>query len=263
MRVLILGAGPAALFAATAVATAGGEVMIAGIRRKSEMFGAQYLHAPIPNLECGPRATIKYELRGTPQQYRTKVYGPSFGGSVSPEDLAEEHDGWDIRLAYGHAWSVFGGIVQNYFFEDSFAIGGVVDKLKPDITLSSLPASLLCRDPEHTFQAQEIWSIGDAPERGVFCPVQVPDDTVVCDGTRDVSWYRAAKVFGYATAEWKRKPPLEGVARVLKPLKHNCTCLSHIKRIGRYGKWQKGVLSHTAYNDAMEAIQLWQISSGR
>lgn len=258
MKIVVLGAGPAGLLAAHAASLAGAEIIVAGIKRKSHMFGAQYLHEWIPNIDTGDPRHIKYELRGSAADYRRKVYGPSWGGSVSPEDLAENHFGYDIRRVYGHLWNHYGPYVTHAYFDDSFGIGSFVARAKPDLCFSSLPASLLCRNAEHSFQAQQIWAVGDAPEMGVFCPVSVPDDTVICDGTSDVSWYRASRVFEYSTAEWTKKPPIEGVAMVMKPLKNNCDCLPDLIRLGRYGKWEKGVLSHTAFFEAQAKIEEWK-----
>jgi hypothetical protein len=264
VKILILGAGPAGLMAAQAATELGCEILIAGVKRKSEMFGAQYLHQQIPGVPSGLPRTIKYELRGTAQGYREKVYGRDFRGRVSPEDLLGEHLGWDIRVTYGALWSTYGPLVQGIYFQDSQHIGTQIETLKPDLTISSLPAPVLCRSSEHGFQAQEVWSIGDAPERGVFCPVPVPEDTIICDGTPDVGWYRAARVFEYSTVEWPKKPPIEDVARVVKPTTTNCDCLPHVVRVGRYGRWKKGVLSHEAYLDTKMVIERrmgWRMGS--
>ena len=91
--------------------------------------------------------------------------------------------------------------------------------------------------------------MGSAP--GNTLPYVAPDETVQCSGEYDTGWYRAATVFGHSTLEWgqARKPPIAGVVRVSKPLSTDCTCLArgNVLRLGRYGKWEKGVLVHTAY----------------
>src|SRR5256885_16820550 len=74
---------------------------------KSPLYGAQYLHQPIPNLDCGFPHMIRYKLYGTPEQYRRKVYGDDWDGTVSPEDYQEAHAAWDIRRAYDQMWDKY------------------------------------------------------------------------------------------------------------------------------------------------------------
>ena len=52
-----------------------------------------------------------------------------------------------------------------------------------------------------------------------------------------------------------RKPPLEGVAAVRKPLTTDCNCHPDWLHVGRYGRWTKGVLSHDAYFATMARLQ--------
>jgi len=52
-RIFILGCGPAGLFAAQAAAEMGCSAVIISKLRRSEMYGAQYLHSEIPGLTDG------------------------------------------------------------------------------------------------------------------------------------------------------------------------------------------------------------------
>lgn len=242
-----------------AAAMTGHDVVVVSKHRKSEMFGAQYLHAPIPEIDCGEPRLVQYRLDGTVAGYRAKVYGNDWRGSVSPEDLESSHQAWNIRRAYDDLWDAYGKYVIDMEFrkpEDlhHFLSSGAY---AANLVVSSLPAPLLCTSTEHAFLGQDIWAIGDAPERGVFNPVKgTPAESIVCNGEPDVGWYRTANVFGRSTTEWpeRRRPPLEGVARVTKPLSTNCTCWPEVRRVGRYGQWTKGVLSHTAYRDTFDLL---------
>jgi len=262
VNVLIFGCGPAGLMAAHAAAMWGHDIKIVSKKRKSEMYGAQYLHHPIPGIDCGPARNIAYELRGTSEQYRRKVYGPGFTGTVSPEDLEENHKGWNIRRAYDELWDMYGSYVIDVEVRaEALRSHGYLHEAmgEAQLIVSSIPAPNLCLQlEEHQFASQSIFAIGDAPERGVFNPFgkQVPEDTVVCNGEPDVGWYRTANVFGRSTTEWSgaRRPPYEGVAAVTKPLKTNCDCYPEIVRIGRYGKWEKGVLAHSAFFEVEEKL---------
>lgn len=257
MNVLVLGCGPAGLMAAHAAALGGHDVVIASKKRKSHLYGAQYLHAPIPGMTKLPPVQVTYELWGTAQDYRRKVYGSQHRGSVSPEDLAETHLAWDIRQTYDALWDTYGSYVVNVDLTDEeHTLNEVVDSWEPYVTLSTIPATLLC-SRGHTFHSQVVWAVGDAPDAGQLCPVrQAGPQHIICNGSREPAWYRNANVFDYTTVEYAVRPPLEGVAEVVKPLETNCDCYPGIIRLGRYGRWQKGILSHTAFSMAQKLLAL-------
>lgn len=258
-RVLILGCGPSGLMAAAAAEEAGCDVTIASKKRKSEMFGAQYLHAPIPGYSPDMSFDVTYELHGTADEYRKKVYGDT-RVRVSPEELAADHEGWDIRTTYDNLWNHFQEDIEpvefrNYLELEGF-LGSVFATGSFNHFVSTIPAPLLCDNPAHAFPSQKVWAIGDAPERGIFCPISAPLNHVMCSGLPDNSWYRCANILGYKTAEWpeKKKPPYEGASLVNKPLGTNCDCLKMVHRLGRYGKWEKGVLSHQSYYETLSGL---------
>jgi hypothetical protein len=249
----VLGCGPAGLFAAQALDRKGWKVTIFSKRRRSEMYGAQYLHRPIPGLTDKSDFTlVEYALHGTIDGYRQKVYG---GGNieVSPQKFLGWHRAWDIRSSYLNAW--------NYFFpaiEDVNVTAAWIDDVQLHrefrLVVSSIPAPSLCMGTQHTFGATNVWAIGDAPERGIFCPINhIPDNTVICSGDDSSAWYRASNVFGYRTAEWpyELNLPFSNVATVVKPIVTNCDCFKakpyNFVRVGRYGRWEKGELSHHAF----------------
>lgn len=247
--------------AAAAVKVCGMEPVILSKKRKSEMFGAQYLHRPIPNFSPDESFEVEYVLRGTVQGYRDKVYGMGYRGSVSPEDLTESHLGWDIRTTYNNLWEHFVDSIQSFTIADGFSfqqhLAVLMEEGNVAHAISTVPAPLLCVNPEHSFSAQTIWSIGDAPEKGIFVPFKPANlNTVLCDGDPHTSWYRAANIQGYNTIEWPqaKKPPIENLSNVTKPLSTNCDCHPQLHRLGRYGQWLKGVLSHTAYDATLVGL---------
>ena len=261
-KVLILGCGPAGLMAAAAAEASGLEPIIASKKRKSEMYGAQYLHRPIPGFSPDMGFEVKYRLDGSTEDYRRKVYGDE-RVSVSPEDLDEDHEGWDIRITYDNLWRKYVDSIE----DTPFSSAGEVHEFVWSVlgaagtgtthVVSTIPAPVLCTNPGHVFPSQKVWAIGDAPERGSFCPIQVAQmNEVICSGSKDVSWYRTANILGYRTAEWpeKKRPPLEGVAEVHKPIGTNCDCLPIAHRMGRYGAWTKGILSHESYYGTLAGL---------
>lgn len=238
----------------------GHEVMVVSKKRKSEMYGAQYLHMPIPGMTENLGKDVDYILKGTAEEYRKKVYGnnPDFrrGMKVSPEDLETRHTAWDIRRTYDNLWDAYVDAVSDHDV-NSDTVPYLLEALKPDVTFSTVPAHLLCFDlGVHHFTYEEVYAIGDAPERGVFCPVSVEPQTIVCNGESSPAWYRAANVFNRKTAEWpvNHKPPINDVSLIQKPLHTDCSCFPDVVRLGRYGKWQKGALSHEAFITARDFL---------
>lgn len=269
MRVLVLGCGPAGLMAAHAAKVSGADrVDIYSKRRKSELFGAQYLHQPIPGMTDTPPVTVEYVLEGSAEDYRRKVYGADWDGEVSPEDLIGNHDGWDIRRTYDNLWLNFGATVWNTNISPGY-IGNIMDEARSgrwDLVISSVPKPLLC-GKHHTFNSKPVWALGDAPERGLFVVDYIPkhriyDNTVICNGNRTPTWYRRSRVFGYDTVEWPQYSvenwpnvnPTNNASKVNKPLDNNCDCWPDILHVGRFGKWEKGILSHTAYQDVLDKM---------
>lgn len=254
-RAAVFGCGPAGLFAAYALENAGINVEVFSIRRRSEMFGAQYLHAPIPGVSSLSSERLRYVLRGTTRGYAEKVYGPGASdATVSPSILEPDQKAWDIRQAYYALWEGWQDRIIHHQL-DAATISAIV--AGHDISVSSIPAPMLCtrRNLDHSFASQRVWAIGDAPERGTFAPnFGVPPMTVICSGESDTGWYRASNVFGYRTVEWPEhhKPPIPGISEVTKPIATNCDCFPQVMRVGRYGVWQKGILSHTAYTNVWE-----------
>lgn len=260
LLVAILGSGPAGLFAAQAVHETGHASRIFARGQRSPLYGAQYLHEPIPGLDCGQAETISYTLKGTVDGYRRKVYGPGASIPVSPETLDPSHSAWNIRSAYADAWERFGSLISptniNPLWLDTNG-----RMTMADLVIWSIPLAPQCVGG-HGFSAQEIWAQGDAPEEDRYCSVSVEPWSVVVNGEDSPRWYRASNVFGYRTAEWPGgvKPPVEGIARAIKPIQTNCDCWSQlggapVLRVGRYGTWTKGELSHQAYFRTLAALE--------
>lgn len=248
MKVLVLGCGPAGLVAAHAAAMLENDVVILSKARKSHMRGAQYLHEPIPGTPWSEPFRIEYTLVGTAEAYRRKVYGPNWDGTVSPEDLSSMHDAWDIRTTYDWLWDTYGSYVQEWDASPSNLFGAQV-AFAPDVIVSSVPAPLLCGEG-HTFQSAKIWATDTALSQ------DKTDNRVICNGDAHPSWYRSSRIQGWEGTEWPgriHKPPVVPMWEVVKPLKNNCSCWPDVVRVGRYGKWEKGVLSHEAWREVAKA----------
>lgn len=271
MKVLILGCGPAGLMAAQAVedATPHDKQVLVGIasrKQKSPLYGAQYLHRPIPGHTENDGRQVDYLLRGDPMEYRNKVYGMGWTGSVSPEDMEESHTAWDIRQTYDSLWEKWEHAITDTDITP-YGLKQMIVGMEPDIVISSIPRQALCEGGDrtaHFFNQIEVVAAGDAPELGIDIGkmYRCPDETIICSGNDLTAWYRMSRVFGHTTVEWPgsiERVPITSAARVSKPLNTNCDCWEGLMFVGRYGRWEKGVLSDSAYYDVLARIDLMWI----
>lgn len=262
-KVAIFGIGPSGLMAAHAVERLGLWPVLFSINREpSILHGCQYLHSEPPGLLLDEQV-VEYDLRGTWEEYRDKVYGADWTGLVSPQTVPPREMVWNLRQAYRKLFDrhVSGDDPTDFYHfkvtpENLMAtIKGI--QADHSMIISTVPAKALCLYPgRHNFQTQDIYAIGDRVDGNPgFSPlVEGRDGIVICDATEDVSWYRTSRVFGMGTTEWsatlRRKPPIEGVVKVAKPLTTDCDCFPDIQRLGRYGSWRKGILVSDVFEQA-------------
>ena len=275
--VAILGCGPAGLMVAHAARLHGWDFHIYSKKQKSPLFGAQYLHEPITDItgtdpEDGA-VMLSYRLTGTSEEYRHKVYGPTWDGNTSPEDYAGDHYAWDLRTAYDKLWFEYGGEITDFpiLRGTERQVKGVTGK-RHDLIISTVPRTLWDTNDDH-FKASYIWALGDGDYERVH--MHRPDPfTVICDGTKDNRWYRVSNIFGFCTMEWPQwynspfasvTPPARGAARVAKPLEYTGSAARDIIHLGRYAQWQKGVLASDVFRESMRifASDSVEVSNGR
>ncbi len=254
MKVLVLGAGPSGLAAVHAAALLGHDVVCfskGGAGRKSRMNGAQYLHQMLPLASVTPSFKIDYRLTGDVDGYRDKV-GYASTTTVSPESLVGLKEAWNIREAYDWMWRTYGEYIQDAEFGGHVDVQSLINHMSPDVTVSTIPAKILCSKPYHSFAHINIWATDTA-----IVP-DMPDNTVICDGTSDRAWYRCSKIQSYCNTEWpgNRRPPLpqHRLWNVVKPIRTTCDCFPDVHRAGRYGRWEKGELVDMAFYRVAEAL---------
>lgn len=239
--------------AAHAAAITNNDVVIVSKKRKSYMRGAQYLHMPIPMHSRNP-FVVKYMLEGTADGYRNKVYGPDPRIQVSPESLVGEHFAWDIREAYDGLWRAYNSYIQDTEINPT-NLEHAITLLSPDLVISSIPAPAICKNPNHLFHQQNVW----ATEMCRYGETTGEDNIVVCSGRPDDPWYRTSRIHGWENTEYSdgSEPPLSAdkIHSVVKPISHNCDCWPDIVRVGRYGTWTKGILSHSAFYDTARLLE--------
>lgn len=256
-RIAVLGIGPSGLAVAVAALKAGYPVDLYTKRFvKSQLFGCQYLHAPIEGYTIGSPVIVDYRLVGSIADYRRKVYGDRWSGSVSPGDFEEQHNAWDIRDTYDRMWDVIMGSYDVRVIKadlDALSFSNTVNPNSYLQIISTIPAWHLCGYEGHKFRSRTVWAAGS---REAVEPARKAE--IICDGTEGVSWYRSAEVFGYRTTEWATNPAEDetNAVRVEKPLSTNCDCFPHIIRMGRYGRYAKGILVHQVYEQATYLMRL-------
>lgn len=251
-HIAILGAGPTGLFAAHAARQAGHDFTVFSKQaRKSHMNGAQYLHRPIPGMSGKP-FQVDYRLVGTSDGYRRKVYGSRWPVAVSADTLVGKSPAWDIRAAYDASWAVYGPDVVPWDASEPLPAA--------DLVISTVPRHLLCKNVEHAFRMQEVWSTDKIRYDDPALPWE-EDNIVLLSGRSHDNWYRQSRIQGWENTEWPLRTfsqagrfPGGKLWRVEKPISTDCNCNPHISHVGRYGRWTKGVLADSGYYDTMDLI---------
>jgi hypothetical protein len=221
-------------------------------KQKSNIYGAQYLHKPIPGLSSQrPDGRIRTIRSGHRAVYAERVYGNgqhvTSWTKVHPSAAA-----WDLRETYDRAWEKFQGSIAD------FQLGpNDIPELTAefDLVISTIPLWSICRDPgRHLFNSVSILVKKDVQVTGVN--LREPN-WVIYNGTREHDWYRASKIFGHTSIEARSHPRLliqKGWESGFKVVDTNCDCHPNIVRAGRMGLWTRGVLTHHAFETAVESI---------
>lgn len=267
--VAILGSGPAAFLAAHAVGLCGYPIAMFSMEEKSNIAGAQFLHVPIPECcEDLQPTLITYRVRGDAETYMEKVYGERGAPFVSFSSVEDGNvqQAWNMVGVYDRLWDFWSAsmnqqqVTPMWLHEhmDDFAF-----------VVSAIPKTALCwsHSPitpiygEGIERPQGIGMYHSFTEQEVFiaptCVEPLPDDTVLYDGTLDRSWYRSSNLFGVQGTEWSagsRRPPIPNLVSIKKPLATTCDCFPDVVHVGRYGRWQKGVLVHDAFEATVRRL---------
>ena len=119
------------------------------------------------------------------------------------------------------------------------------------MVISTVPAPLLCENRAHTFGVEMVWVTDTAHA------VLGHENVVLCSGEKDHAWYRQSNIQGWMNTEYPHdnKPPVSNLWEVQKPVMNNCDCYPDIHRAGRYGLWEKGVLSDGAFYSVREEME--------
>jgi hypothetical protein len=229
------------------------EPIIYSIKRKSPLHGTQYLHESIPQLTASePDGAVTYVKRGTEQGYAQKVYG-SPDAHVSWSKFYEgEHEIWNMSKMYEQLWENFEDSIRDYQMGP-----GTIPELTNEypLVINSIPAPKLCTDITHSFKNQTIWVSSDLEDCDILPRKRLGDNIIVYDGTSENHWYRASVIDGKVAVETTKEGMSDkGWSYGHKPIRTDCDCWPEVHRVGRFGCWKKGVLSHHAFWDATSII---------
>jgi len=267
VRVAILGSGPAGLLAAFAAHQQGNIVTIFSEGSRSDIFGAQYLHRAIPQLTNeNPDMTIDIAKVGTQQGYAKLVYGDR-NAPVSWEHFEPGTiPAWDLRTVYANLWTMYEHLIVpgNVNWPDAARIAE-----DHDMTFSTIPMRHLCNRNGHKFPHINIWVLVQPPwmekwDSGLhimYYNGYPPDGSE--GGWIGYDWYRFSKINGWSA--WEYTKPIDPetdlwgdryIVQGMKPMGTDCTCAEFlgITPIGRWGKWERGVLTHHAYEAVTDAL---------
>jgi hypothetical protein len=252
--IAVLGCGPAGLFAAHAVKLHGFEPRIFSIKKKSFIYGAQYLHAALPELTIpAPDAVVKTTRVGRGSAYAERVYG-DVNKLTSWSRVQPEQPAWDMRKTYERAWDVY----EDNIIDIRLDGGDIADfSANFELVISTVPAWTICMNPMHQFKSVPIFvkqdfDIADTP--GFKLPPE--DNWVVYNGTKVGDWYRMSRIFGHRSLEARATPTLlhQGYELGFKIVSNTCDCHPNVVRAGRMGKWVSGELTHHAFLTALDAV---------
>lgn len=262
--VAVIGAGPAGLLAAQAVADLDLQPIIftAG-DGPSQIGGATYLHEPIASLmqPGAPTGLIRFRKVGTPEGYAEKLYGDARApSSWSKFGDGEVRPAWSVQDMYAKLWARW---------EDSILPGMQLRPIDLDamsetysLVINSAPAQAFCElTPSCSFQATQVYVSqnldGRASTLDGLAPTlarEVGENEIIYDGRPGEQFYRYSRIFGRESVE-SVKPFNGQTGYGIKPTTTTCKCQRGVTvQVGRFGKWDKNVLMHEAYKDAMNAV---------
>lgn len=255
MKVLVLGCGPAGLLAAHAAKTEGAEVIVASRKVKSPLSGAVYVHEPIEGLTRDrPEREVEFRTRGTREGYAEKVYGDPAHETSWDLFAQKEVPAWSMAKVYDKLWDRWEAVINDVRV-GPFSVGSLYDAA--DVVISTIPAPALCLNPGfHRFKSARVILTDQARN-------SVGEDEVIYNGDPKDPWYRSSRLFGIEATEYPARDETERVVMRqkrhwnygLKPQSTTCDCHSRIHRVGRFGRWERGVLVHHAFAQTQEIIR--------
>lgn len=251
----MLGAGPSGLLAVHALRLHGYRPDVLAIKRPSEIYGAMYLHEPIPYLTSDVKSQmVDYIKEGTRDGYAEKVYGHP-EAPCSWDVYAGRFQAYSLQQAYQLLWIKYEHMVKDVYFGGGHMAQKITENYQ--VVINTIPRTMLCNlEAGHQFLSQPI-----VIEKALPDGMELDDNTIMYNGILEVPWYRASQIFGQSSSEYAVDSMTSPVMpsgkslRGIKPIENDCNCNPRFHHVGRFGKWKKGVLVHHAFHDTVEIIE--------
>lgn len=256
LKVAIIGTGPAGMLAAWGVQQ---EVIAKitlikppGVPLKSEIYGAQYVHGIIQDLPADIEPFwVRYRFFGTEQGYRQHIYGETMPtNSTSWRKFHPKELAWSIRQVYDH---IAEELVSTCTIEEAVVREDYCEVLVDnyDYVFNTAPLNRVANSG--VFETEKVLI---AP----INPYIVPSNEIWYFGDGRLA-YRASNIQGVPSTEYPlhvgddlTKKIQRQVKEIKKPLRCKDVAMEGVYRLGRYGKWQKGVLVHHVYEEARTIV---------
>jgi hypothetical protein len=132
-----------------------------------------------------------------------------------------------------------------------------------DVVISTIPLWSICLKPkEHQFKSIPIFVSKTMEYTGLPDVWTKDQGSVVYNGSEHGDWYRTSYIFGHTSTEYKASRDLYdqhyfGKHRMdlgFKVAGTTCDCHPLVHKAGRMGRWERGILTHHAFEGAIEAL---------
>lgn len=240
--IAILGCGPAGLLTALAVEQAGYSPVIYSIPRKSPLNGAQFLHEFIEGAsELEDLINIEFRKVGSKEGYAQKVYHDKTAPTSWDAYPSGNVRAWSLAAAYDRLWERY---------SDGVVAGEITARLLDGIeqryaaAFSTIPVPAIC-EADHDFRFARVW----IRQLTTSSPT---DNFIEYNGDPTKGYYRTSAINGHWSSEFGHPALMADPGK--KPLTTNCDCRPFFHRVGRFGRWSKGVLVNHAYHDAQRVL---------
>lgn len=253
LDVAVLGAGPAGLFAALAALNNGCRVTIYSKewqRPGPEAAGVFVLHDSM-DLPLESFVVREIAVGGTAADYAKKVYGSeTVPTSFRPGNGTAYY--YSGKQAIQFAWDIV-SISAEYRKKEIAGADLSLLAGQHQLVVSTVPLPIL--------MPSRVWPYAEAFVKQSKAPLE--ESFILQHANPSVPFYRCSAVEGTFTMEFPPKYDDDpGLRKVRKVMPHdNAQFLEHIRGAlpnvvytGRFGAWDKGKLSHHAFDDTVEAI---------
>lgn len=250
-KAIVVGCGPAGLLTAHACRLHGLQTTVVAPKvQMSSPYGAQYIHSSIPDVEASESFFLTYDHHGREDGYRTKIYGDKVPvNGTSWKRFRGVVEAWDIYAIYQELFTRYRSDIKSLVVTPE-NIYDLVDSY--DYVFNTAPLDSIA--PMGEFGVEHIYVVQGKAESGVN------QNQIHYYGDGRLA-YRSSNIAGVKSIEypvsahkyvpWRLR---RRAVKVVKPLKCEVS-LPGVYRLGRYGKWQKGILVDQAFHEANRILE--------